>query len=97
MEKINRAYFCLEEDERRKRYDQFGEQGVGTSAASEEQMKAAGGPGFGGFGGAGGQAVDVQDISDIFDAFFGGQGGPGVQVACHAEGVEEEHVTPTHL
>lgn len=77
MEKINRAYFCLEEDERRKRYDQYGEQGVGTSAASEEQMKSAGGPGFGGFGGAGGQAVDVQDISDIFDAFFGGQGGPG--------------------
>jgi molecular chaperone DnaJ len=79
MEKINRAYFCLEEDDRRKRYDQFGEQGVGTSAASEEQMKAAGGPGFGGFGGAGGQAVDVQDISDIFDAFFGGQGGAGGQ------------------
>ena len=75
MEKINRAYFCLEEDDRRRRYDQFGEQGVGTSAASEEQMKAAGGPGFGGFGGAGGQQVDVQDISDIFDAFFGGQGG----------------------
>lgn len=77
MEKINRAYFCLEEDDRRRRYDQFGEQGVGSSAASEEQMKAAGGPGFGGFGGPGGQAVDVQDISDIFDAFFGGQGGGG--------------------
>ena len=77
MEKINRAYFCLEEDERRQRYDQYGEQGVGTSAASEEQMKAAGGPGMGGFGGGGGGAVDVQDISDIFDAFFGGQGGGG--------------------
>jgi molecular chaperone DnaJ len=76
MEKINRAYFCLEEDDRRARYDQFGEQGVGSSAASEEQMKQ-GGPGMGGFGGAGG-AVDVQDISDIFDAFFGGaQGGVG--------------------
>lgn len=78
MEKINRAYFCLEDDDRRRRYDQYGEQGVGTSAASEEQMKATGGPGMGGFGGPGGGQVDVQDISDIFDAFFGGaQGGMG--------------------
>ena len=74
MEKINRAYYCLEDDDRRRRYDQYGEQGVGTSATSEEQLKAAGGPGMGGFGGPGGQ-VDVQDISDIFDVFFGGQGG----------------------
>ena len=75
MEKINRAYFCLGDDDRRRRYDQFGEKGVGTSAASEEQLKASGG--MGGFGGMGGQggAVDVQDISDIFDAFFGGAGG----------------------
>jgi molecular chaperone DnaJ len=88
MEKINRAYFCLEEEDRRRRYDQFGEEGVGTSAASEEQMKAAGGPGFGGFGGggAGGQAVDVQDISDIFDAFFGGQGGGGGQMGGRGGG-----------
>eukprot|EP01038_Epipyxis_sp_PR26KG_P008911 gene8911-12019_t len=76
MEKINRAYFCIGEDEdRRRRYDQFGEQGVGTSAASEEQLKEAGGPGMGGFGGS----VDVGDVSDLFDAFFGGgavRGGP---------------------
>lgn len=78
MEKINRAYFCLEDDDRRRRYDQYGEQGVGTSAASEEQLKAAGGPGMGGFGGAGGGQVDVQDISDIFDAFFGGAQGGGM-------------------
>ncbi len=61
--------------DRRRRYDQFGEQGVGTSAASEEQLKANGGFSGGGFGGAGGGAVDVQDISDIFDAFFGGSVG----------------------
>ena len=72
MEKINRAWFCLGDDDRKRRYDQFGEQGVGTSAASEEQMKAGGGSPFGpGMGGMGG-AVDVNDISDIFDAFFGG-------------------------
>lgn len=77
MEKINRAYFCLGDDDRKRRYDQFGEQGVGTSAASEDQLKAQGGPGMGGFGNMAGGAVDVQDISDIFDAFFGGSvGGP---------------------
>ena len=31
MEKINRAYFCVGEDDRRRRYDQYGESGVGTS------------------------------------------------------------------
>ena len=72
MEKINRAYFTIGDEDRKRRYDMYGEAGVGTSAASEEQLKAAGGPGMGGFGGAGG-AVDVGDISDIFDAFFGGQ------------------------
>jgi molecular chaperone DnaJ len=81
MEKINRAWYCLGDDDRKRRYDQYGEQGVGTSASSEEQIKAAGSPmgqggGFG--GGRGGGAVDVNDISDIFDAFFGGaQGGRG--------------------
>ena len=40
MEKINRAFFCVGEDEeRRKRYDMYGDEGVGTSALSEEQLK----------------------------------------------------------
>ena len=75
MEKINRAWYCLGEDDRKRRYDQFGEQGVGSSASSEEQIKAAGSPmGAGGFGGRGGQQ---SDMSDIFDAFFGGVSGRG--------------------
>jgi DnaJ-class molecular chaperone len=55
MEKINRAYFCLEDEDRRRRYDTYGERGVGTSAASEEQLSKMGGPdaGFGGMGGGG--------------------------------------------
>lgn len=76
MEKINRAYFTIGDEDRKRRYDQYGEAGVGSSAASEEQLKAAGGPGMGGFGG-GGAGVDVGDISDIFDAFFGGAQGRG--------------------
>jgi molecular chaperone DnaJ len=67
MEKINRAWFILSDDDRRRRYDQYGDAGIGTSASSEEQMKN-GGPGFGGLGGG----VDVGDVSDIFEAFFGG-------------------------
>ena len=37
MEKINRAYFCLEDDDRRRRYDAYGEKAVGTSASSEKK------------------------------------------------------------
>jgi molecular chaperone DnaJ len=81
MEKINRAYYCLEDEDRRRRYDTYGERGVGSSAASEQQLRDAGGPGFGGFGG-GGSGIDMEgfeggDISDIFDAFFGGGRGGG--------------------
>ena len=76
MEKINRAWYCLGDDDRKRRYDQFGEQGVGSSASSEEQIKAAGSPMGGGFGGRGG-GVDSSDVSDIFDAFFGGVSGRG--------------------
>ena len=39
MEKINRAYFCLEDEDRRRRYDLYGEKGVGTSASSEKKLK----------------------------------------------------------
>lgn len=61
MEKINRAWYVLGDDDRKRRYDMYGEAGVGTSAASEEQMRRGGGPGMGGFGG--GQAVDMGDFA----------------------------------
>lgn len=47
----------------------YGEAGVGTSAASDQQ---AGSP----FGGPGGFGQEV-DLGDIFDSFFGGGGGGG--------------------
>ncbi len=31
VEAINRAYFCLNDDDRKRRYDQYGDAGVGTS------------------------------------------------------------------
>lgn len=66
FQEINRAYEVLTDPNLKQKYDMFGEQGIGTSAASDQQ---AGSP----FGGGGfGQEVD---LGDIFDSFFGGGGG----------------------
>jgi len=70
FQEINRAYEILSSPDLKKKYDTYGERGVGTSAASEGQ---AGSP-FGGGGAGFGQEVD---LGDIFDSFFGGGGGMG--------------------
>ena len=69
FQEINRAYEVLKNPDLKKKYDMFGEQGIGTSAASDAQ---GGSP----FGGPGGFSQEV-DLGDIFDSFFGGGGGMG--------------------
>lgn len=71
FQEVNKVYEVLSDEDKRKKYDMFGEASVGSSAASEGGGQYGYGSPFG--GGAGfGQEVD---LGDIFDTFFGGGGG----------------------
>ncbi|KAL7556460.1 hypothetical protein ACA910_021034 [Epithemia clementina (nom. ined.)] len=71
FQEINRAYEVLTDPKLKQKYDMFGEQGLGTSAASDSASASPFGRGGGGFG----QEVD---LGDIFDSFFGGGGMGGM-------------------
>lgn len=82
MIEINNAYYMIGEEDRRRRYDMHGAEGVGTSAASEDELRNNGGMG-GMFGGQGGFADGI-DLSDLFSSMF--QGGMGFDESSSAFG-----------
>jgi molecular chaperone DnaJ len=70
FKELNEAYEVLKDNEKRKRYDQFGHAGIGGNGGS---------PFGGGYGGAQGQNINFDfgdlGLGDIFSSFFGGGGG----------------------
>src|SRR3989338_8237599 len=66
FKEINEAYRVLGDDQRRARYDKFGDAGLGAQGGFSANSGSAAGWGF-----------DGADIGDIFEEFFSGLGGFG--------------------
>jgi molecular chaperone DnaJ len=83
FKEINEAYEILKDQDKRKRYDQFGHAGVGGNG---------GNPFGGGYSGGQGQNINFDfgdlGLGDIFSSFFGGGAGPRQQRQARGRDVE---------
>ena len=81
FKKVNEAYEVLKDQDKRKRYDQFGHAGVGGGGAGDP---------FGGFGQGQNVNFDFGDLGlgDIFSSFFGGGGSGRSQQQTRGRDIE---------
>lgn len=74
FQEINEANEALGDPDKRKKYDEYGENWKHADQYEQNGRNPFGGSGRGGFGGGGGSGFGGGDFSDFFESMFGGGG-----------------------